>query len=71
MIDGGDAAVRAKWGGYRYFLVCVDAVSGYVVVVYMKDQSARSYVCALTVDQSKNLYGHFFSSTSIKMSLVL
>ena len=62
MIDGGDAAVRAKWGGYRYFLVCVDAVSGYVVVVYMKDQSARSYVCALTVDQSKNLYGDFFSS---------
>ena len=73
MIDGGDATVRSKWGNHRYFLVCICAVSGYPVVVYMKDQSARSFVTAIKcVDRLvrvrlngrkiTNLYGDFFSS---------
>ena len=73
MIDGGDATVRSKWGNHRYFLVCICAVSGYVVIVYMKDQSARSFVTAIRyIDRLvrvrlngrsiTNLYGDFFSS---------
>ena len=73
LIDGGDATVRSKWGKHRYFLVCICAVSSYPVVVYMKDQSARSFVTAiqyldrlvrvrLNGRKITNLYGDFFSS---------
>ena len=73
MIDGGDATVRSKWGKHRHFLVCICAVSSYPVVVYMKDQSARSFVTAiqyldrlvrvrLNGRKITNLDGDFFSS---------
>ena len=47
MIDGGNATVRSKWGDHRHFLACICAASGYLAVVYMKDQSARSFVTAI------------------------
>ena len=73
VIDGGDATVRSKWGKHRYFLVRVCAVSSYPIVVYTKDQSARSFVTAiqylarlvrvrLNGRKIINLYGDFFSS---------
>ena len=73
MIDGGDATVRSKWVEHRYFLVCICAVGSYPVAVYMKDQSARSFVTAiqhldrlvrvrLIGRKITTLYDDFFSS---------
>ena len=72
LVDGGDATVRSKWGSYRYFLLFVCAKSSYIIIYYLKDNSARSYVAALKyVDRLvrlrkgygvKTLYGDFFST---------
>ena len=72
-IGGGDATTISKWGGYRYFLVMVDAVTCYTDGYYMRDNSARSFVNALKYlhrltsvmingTQMKYLYGDFFST---------
>ena len=47
MLDGGDATVVSIWGGYRYFLVFIEAKSQYVVIYYMRDNSAKSFVAAV------------------------
>ena len=44
MIDGGDATVRSRWGSYRYFIVAVDCRTGYLVVYYLVDNSAKSFM---------------------------
>ena len=73
MLDGGDATVRSKWGGHRYFLVFIDVASAYVVIYYMRDNSARSFVAALKYldrlvrtmlhgAKIESLYGDFFST---------
>ena len=72
MVDGGDATVRSKWGSYRYFLLFTCAKTSYIIIYYLKDNSARAYVSALKyVDRLvrlrkgygvKTLYGDFFST---------
>ena len=73
MLDGGDATVRSKWGGYRYFLVFIDVATAYCVIYYMRDNSARSFVSALKYldrlvrtmlhgTKIDSLYGDFFST---------
>ena len=72
MVDGGDATVRSKWGSYRYFLLFTCAKTSYIIIYYLKDNSARAYVAALKyVDRLvrlrkgygvKTLYGDFFST---------
>ena len=72
MVDGGDATVRSKWGSYRYFLLFTCAKTSYIIIYYLKDNSARAYVAALKyVDRlvrlrkgygAKTLYGDFFST---------
>ena len=73
MLDGDDATVRSKWGGHRYFLVFIDVSSAYVVIYYMRDNSARSFVAALEYldrlvrtilrgAKIESLYGDFFST---------
>ena len=46
MLDGGDATVRSFWGGFRYFLVFIDAKTQYAVIYYLRDNSAKSFVTA-------------------------
>ena len=72
MLDGGDATVRSSWGGFRYFLVFIDAKTQYVIIYYMKDNSARSFVSATKyVDRLvrvrkgyglSGFYGDYFST---------
>ena len=73
MLDGGDATVRSKWGGCRYFLVFIDVATAYCVLYYMRDNSARSFVSALKYldrlvrtmlhgTKIDSLYGDFFST---------
>ena len=72
MVDGGGATVRSKWGSYRYFLLFTCAKTSYIIIYYLKDNSARAYVAALKyVDRLvrlrkgygvKTLYGDFFST---------
>ena len=47
MLDGGDATVRSRWSGHRYFLMFIDVVSLHNAIYYMRDNSARSFVSAL------------------------
>ena len=47
MVDGGDATMRIKWGSYRYFLLFICVKSSYIIIYYLKDNSARAYVSAL------------------------
>ena len=72
MVDGGDATVRSKWGNFRYFLIFIDAKSSYIIIYYLRDNSAKSFVAALSyVDKLTRIrkgygveswYGDFFSS---------
>ena len=73
MLDGGDATVRSKWGGHRYFLVSIDVASAYFVIYYMRGNSTRSFVAALKYlgrlvrtmlhgTKIESLYGDFFDT---------
>ena len=72
MLDGGDATVRSKWGNFRYFLIFIDAKSSYIIIYYLRDNSAKSFVAALSyVDKLTRIrkgygvqswYGDFYSS---------
>ena len=72
MVDGGDATVRSKWGSFRYFLIFIDAKSSYIIIYYLRDNSAKSFVTALQyVDKLtrirkgygvQSFYGDFFST---------
>ena len=72
MIDGGDATTRARWGGYRYFMVAVCAKSGYLVVYYMVDNSANSFMMFVKYLMNitklrcgiypSHIYGDYFST---------
>ena len=72
MIDGGDATVRSRWGSYRYFMVAVDCKTNYLVVYYMVDNTAKSfmqfvrYLMSITKLRTgiypDALYGDYFST---------
>ena len=72
MIDGGHATVRSRWGSHMYFMVAVDCKTGYVVVYYLVDNSAKSftqfvrYLINLTRlrcnCEPTELYGDYFST---------
>jgi hypothetical protein len=72
MIDGGDATTRSRWGSFRYFMVAVCAKSGYLVVYYLVDNTAKSFMqfvkylmnitklrCGI---YPSHLYGDYFST---------
>ena len=47
LIDGGDAMIYSKWGGYRDFLLFICAKTNYTSIYYLKDESTRSFVAIL------------------------
>ena len=72
MIDGGDAGVRSIFGLHRYFLVFICVKSAKKFIVYLKNNSARSFVEAIsyvrritktqTGEDILGLYGDYFST---------
>ena len=72
MIDGGDATVRSRWGSYRYFMVAVCCKTGYLVVYYMVDNTAKSFLQFIKYLTSitrlrcgispTHIYGDYFST---------
>lgn len=71
-IDGLYPTVVSKWGGHKYILVAICVKSSLVVLFYMRDLSARSFVAFVNYLRTlvrvragatlRKLYGDYFST---------
>ena len=71
-IDGMYPTVVSKWGGHKYIIVAVCVKSSYIVLYYVRDLTARSFVSFInylrtlvrvrTKYMLKKLYGDYFST---------